>query len=113
MKILRVACRDFKAIKFIEILPKATTTIIGGKNRAGKSSLLDSIASSLGGKKLCPEHPIRRGQEKGYVEVEVDGEPGKLIPACTVRRDFWKKKSGETESKLEIITKEGYRAASR
>lgn len=112
MQIIRVAAKEFKGLKFVEILPKKTTTIVGGKNRAGKSSLLDAIAAAIGGKKLCPEHPIRRGQEKGYVEVEVDGEPGKLIPACTIRRDFWRKKSGETESKLEMITKEGYRAPS-
>jgi len=108
-----VAARDIKGIKYIELLPKSTTTIIGGRNGQGKSSLLDAIAAALGGRKLCPEKPIRKGQTKGYCEVELDGDPQRLIPPCTVRRDFWLKKDGVTvESKLEVITKEGYRAPS-
>jgi DNA repair exonuclease SbcCD ATPase subunit len=113
VKIVRVACTDLKGCKFIELVPKDTVTVIGGRNGQGKSSLLDAVAMALGGKKLCPEKPIRKGCSKGSVEVSLDGDPAKLFPACTVRRDFWLKKDGKTvESKLEIVTREGYRAPS-
>lgn len=113
MHIVRLQVRDVKGAKFIEITPKETTTVVGGNNGQGKSSLLDGVAMALGGRKLCPERPIRKGATKAHVEVELDGDPKRLFPACTVVRDFWLKKDGvSVESKLEIITKEGYRAPS-
>jgi chromosome segregation ATPase len=112
MQIVRLASRNIKAIKYVEIVPNRTVTIVGGRNASGKSSLLDSIAMALGGKKLCPARPIRKGESEAYVEVELDGEPARLIPACTVRRDFWLKKDGELGTRIEIVTKDGYTAPS-
>lgn len=112
MHVVRLQVRDVKGAKFIEIRPRNTVTVVGGNNGAGKSSLLDAMAMVLGGKKLCPDKPIRKGQTKAHIEVELDGDPKRLFPACTVIRDFWLKKDGTVESKLEIVTKEGYRAPS-
>lgn len=112
MQIVNVKTSNIKAIRFVEIRPNKTMTIVGGKNASGKSSLLDSIAMALGGKKLCPARPIRTGQDEGYVEVELDGDPKRLIPACVVRRDFWRKKSGEIGTEIKITTKDGYLAPS-
>jgi len=110
MKVTRVEVRDFKGIKVVEIIPKQTTTVVGGKNLAGKSSFIDATGALLGGKKLCPAHPIRRGQERARIAMQVDGDAARLIPPCTITRDFWRKKDGTIESKLEIVTAEGYRA---
>jgi hypothetical protein len=45
---------------------------IRGANGAGKSSVLDSIAAAIGGERLCPEVPIRRGETTAHVTVELD-----------------------------------------
>jgi len=112
MQVVRVSAKNFKGTKLIEFCPKGTTTLIGGNNRQGKSSLLDSISAALGGKKLCPERPIRDGQAEAEVQVELNGDQSLLLHPCVVIRKFWLKESGEIDSKLEIITKDGYQAPS-
>lgn len=97
-------------IELVEIVPNKTTTVIGGRNRQGKSSLLNSISACLGGSKLCPEKPIKNGHDSAKVSVELDGDPSKLIPPITVTREFFRKENGDIDSKLEIITKDGYKA---
>jgi len=112
MQVVSVRAENFKGLQLVEVRPNKTTTVIGGRNRQGKSSLLDSIAAALGGKKLCPEKPIRTGQDTAKVTVELDGEPSKLIPAIIVTREFFRKANGDIDSRLEIITKDGYAAPS-
>jgi predicted ATP-dependent endonuclease of OLD family len=107
-----VKAKGFKGIELIEMRPKKTVTVLGGKNRQGKSSLLDGISAALGGKKLCPEKPIRDGQDSACITVELDGEPAKMVPPITVTREFYRKEDGTVDSKLEIITKDGYKAPS-
>src|SRR3990172_1023543 len=112
MQIVRVKTQGFMGIELVEIVQKKTVTVIGGRNRMGKTSLLTSIASAIGGKKLCQEKPIRDGYTTAVVEVELDGDPAKLIPPITVTREFFRKENGEIDSKLEIITKDGYKSPS-
>jgi DNA repair exonuclease SbcCD ATPase subunit len=112
MQVVSIRAENFKGLQLAEVKPRKTTTVIGGRNKQGKSSLLDAIASALGGKKLCPEQPIRTGQESAKVSVELDGDPARLIPPITVTREFYRKENGDIDSKLEIITKDGYKAPS-
>lgn len=94
MKIVRLAAENFKRIKAVLIEPDGSAVIIGGKNMAGKSSALDAIKAAIGGKKHCPEEPIRRGAKKA--EIILDTE------TLTVRRTFTKK-----GSQIEVTAKEG------
>ena len=112
MQIVKVTTQGFMGIEYVEIVPNKTVTVIGGRNRQGKTSLLTSIACTLGGKKLCPERPIRTGEDTARVSVDLDGDPARLIPPITVIREFFRKSNGEIDSKLEIITKDGYAAPS-
>lgn len=112
MQIVKVTTQGFMGIEYVEIVPNKTVTVIGGRNRQGKTSLLTSIACTLGGKKLCPEKPIRTGEQTAKVSVDLDGDPTKLIPPITVTREFFRKENGEIDSKLEIITKDGYKSPS-
>src|SRR3972149_3982082 len=112
MQIIRVQVSNVKALKYIELRPNKTVTVVGGKNASGKSSRMDSIARARGGKKLCPSKPIRTGQDEAFVEVDLDGDPARLIPACTVRRAFWRKKTGDIGTSIEVKTKDGYLAPS-
>jgi len=110
MQILNVKAENFKGLKLVEITPEAGTTCIGGENHQGKSSLLDAIAATLGGAKLCPKRPIRDGEDEARCELRLQGDESRLLPPCTVTRTWRRKDSGRVTSELEITTDDGYRA---
>lgn len=94
MKIISLAAENFKRLRAIMIRPDGSTVIVGGKNGAGKSSALDAIRAALGGKKHCPEEPVRRGAKKAQIVLESD--------ELTVTRTFSKKGTA-----LEVTAKDG------
>lgn len=72
MKIVKLEAENFKKLRAVEIAPSGAVVEIRGANEAGKTSVLDSIAAALGGEKLCPAQPIRRGADRARVAVELD-----------------------------------------
>lgn len=71
MKIVQLKAENVKRLTAVEITPDGSTVIIGGKNEAGKSSVLDAIAMALGGAKLAPAQPIRKGANEATIEVDL------------------------------------------
>src|SRR3954466_12774485 len=63
MKIVSLQSENVKRLKAVFIKPDGAVVTIRGRNGAGKTSVLDSIASALGGEKLCPPQVVRRGEE--------------------------------------------------
>ncbi len=62
MKINKLEIENVKRVKAVKIEPTANgLTVIGGKNRQGKTSVLDSIAWALGGDRYRPGHAQREG----------------------------------------------------
>lgn len=62
VKINSLEFENVKRIKAVQLEPaKNGLTVIGGKNRQGKTSVLDSIAWALGGDKYKPSSPKREG----------------------------------------------------
>lgn len=62
MKINKLEIENVKRVKAVKIEPTANgLTVIGGKNRQGKTSVLDSIAWALGGDRFRPGHAQREG----------------------------------------------------
>lgn len=62
VKINSLEFENVKRIKAVQLEPvKNGLTVIGGKNRQGKTSVLDSIAWALGGDKYKPTQPKREG----------------------------------------------------
>lgn len=94
MHIVQLTSENIKRIKAITITPDGNAILIGGLNGQGKTSVLDSIAMALGGGKLIPSTPIRRGQKHARIEVDL----GDLI----VERRFTSK--GST---LMVMPKDG------
>jgi DNA repair exonuclease SbcCD ATPase subunit len=97
------------AIKF-EWKKDQNVLTLGGKNGAGKSSVMNAIAAALGGMALCPDEPLKRGESRGFVELNLDG--------LVVRREFWRDllseqpmqgppAYGETKSRLIVKNAEG------
>lgn len=74
---------------------------VSGQNGQGKSSLLNAIAMAIGGKKLCPPEPLKRGKDRGHVTVD--------LGAYRVTRKFWRNhaKDGELCSSLEVTSPDG------
>jgi hypothetical protein len=69
MKILELKAENIKNLKAIAIKADPNTNILEGKIGAGKSAILDSIFVALTGKKV--DEPIREGQEKANIEVNL------------------------------------------
>lgn len=71
-KIVKLEAQNVKRLKAIEITPDGNVVVVGGRNGQGKSSTLDSIMYALGGKDAICEKPLRDGEEKGMIRVELD-----------------------------------------
>src|SRR5438105_246147 len=78
-KIIKLTSENVKRLRAVEIKPDGNVVVIGGKNGAGKSSVLDSIQYALGGEP-ADKMPVRRGEEKAKVVVDL----GDIV----VRRTF-------------------------
>lgn len=88
VKINTLELENVKKIKAVQLAPsKSGLTVIGGKNRQGKTSVLDAIAWALGGDRFKPSQPHREGSvndphlkltlDNGIV-VERSGKNGSL-----------------------------------
>ncbi|MCY9706344.1 AAA family ATPase [Paenibacillus alvei] len=62
IKINKLEIENVKRVKAVKIEPTASgLTIVGGKNKQGKTSVLDAIAWGLGGNKYRPSQATREG----------------------------------------------------
>lgn len=62
IKINKLEIENVKRVRAVQVVPsKKGLTVLGGKNNQGKTSVLDSIAWALGGKKYQPSNPRREG----------------------------------------------------
>lgn len=109
MKITRLQVSNVMRLVAIDIKPDGNLITIGGKNGAGKSSAMNSIAMALGGAALCPSEPIRNGESDASVQVDFDTD-------LVVTRKFSREKIdadgdhwtwGETKSTLIVTNKAG------
>ena len=101
MKIINLFAENIKKIKVVDITPENDVVIIEGKNAQGKSSVMDTISMALGGEKLIPIDPVRHGEERAAIKLDL----GEVIVKRT-----WKK--ADSGSVLEIKTKDGEKVRS-
>lgn len=71
MKIVSLQSENVKRLKAIEITPDGNVVTIGGKNAAGKTSVIDSIVMALGGMDHIPERPIRDGETEAKIVLDL------------------------------------------
>ncbi len=72
--ITSLEAEQFKRLKAVRLEPGSKgLTVIGGKNGAGKTSVLDAIAFALGGAKFKPSEAKNRdsGEEEAHIRVEL------------------------------------------
>lgn len=70
--IIGLQLENIKKIKAVRIEPKNNVVEICGKNGQGKSTILDSIWWVLKGKDNIQQMPVRKGEEKGLIRLELD-----------------------------------------
>lgn len=97
MKIIKLVSEGFKRLQAVSIEPKSNVVKITGKNKQGKTSILDSIWAALGGDKAAPQKPIKDGEKKARIELDL-GE-------FKVTRIFT-----SSGSRLEITNNNGFEA---
>lgn len=118
MKIVKLVAENVKRLHAVEISPGDSSLVtIGGKNGAGKSSVLDSIAYAMGGERLVPSEPIRAGESEAKIVVDL----GDLVVTRKFKRELITiegsangaeapvERFGETKSTLIVTNKDGAR----
>lgn len=71
MKIIKLEASNFKKLTAIEITPAGNVVTLTGDNGAGKSSILDAITAAIAGGKSIPNQPVRRGESRCVVQVDI------------------------------------------
>ena len=71
MKILALEAENIKNLKVVQIKPDGSLVVIGGDNDQGKTCVLDSIEYALNGASSIPSQPIRQGQKKARVVLDL------------------------------------------
>ena len=101
MKIINLHAENYKRLGVVEISPEGHLITIGGKNGAGKSSVLDAIYVALKGRAAAPPQPIRKGEEKCTIRLDL----GDMI----VTRNFHQKDGLEYTDTLKVESSDGLR----
>ena len=71
MKIIELRAENVMRLTAVKVEPDRSLVVISGKNGAGKTSLIDSIAMTIGGKEfVCPK-PLRKGAKRGHSFVDL------------------------------------------
>ncbi len=105
LRVVELRADNFMRLSAITIRPDGSVIVISGKNGAGKSSALNAIAVAIGGKKAAPAEPIRKGQDKAEINLDL----GRYKIRRTFQRDA---DTGETRSALYLEQSDGSRPRS-
>jgi len=104
MKVIRLQSENVMRLVAVDITPDGNLITIGGKNGAGKTSVLNSIAMALGGAALVPDEPIRTGESAAKIEVDLgDYKVTRSFTRIKLDDGTW----GPTESKLIVANVHG------
>lgn len=99
MRIVELKAQNVMGLQACDLTPEPHLNIVGGKNGAGKSSLLNAITAALAGKGSMPAEPLRRGEQRGEIVARLDAPDGDLI----IKRKI----SGDGKTSLTIESEKG------
>lgn len=71
LHIVSLTAENVKRLVAVSITPTGNLVEIAGRNGAGKTSLLDSIWWALGGAGALQKAPIRKGQDKASIRLDL------------------------------------------
>lgn len=105
LNIEKLIAKNVKRLKIAELSPDRSLVVIQGNNGNGKTSLLDSIAFALEGKRKADQpNPIREGADSATIFLDL----GDL----KVERTFKRKGGEDYTTKLTVEKGEGLRVSS-
>ena len=104
LRIIRLEASNVKRLRAVEITPKGDLVTVAGKNGNGKTSVLDSILWALGGGRVIQWKPIRDGEAKAKIVLDLGNADGLQL---IVTRTFTAKDDGEFTTGLTIKTPDG------
>ena len=90
-------------MKVVAVRPSGPLVVVSGKNSAGKSSVLNAIATALEGITVAGPAPIREGEERSTIRLDL----GEYV----VTRSFKREPDGEVAHKLVVTQADGSRPA--
>ena len=82
-RLVEIRAKNVKKLKAVAVTIDGTVLKVSGRNGAGKSSLLDTVAMAIGGPEAFPEKPIREGADKAEIFLNFIG--------LTIARRIWRK----------------------
>lgn len=85
VKIISLQAENFKRLRAITITPDGSVVNITGPNDSGKSSTLDAIWAAIGGKDAAPLEPIRQGEQRGVIRLELGASKEEVTYVVTRR----------------------------
>jgi hypothetical protein len=91
---------NFKRIQVVEIKPTGNMVVLSGRNRQGKTSILDAIAAAIEGKAAIQKQPVRRGEKKAWIEID-------LSSGMKVKRSFITQDDGTFTTSISVIAADG------
>lgn len=106
LKIIRLEAENIKRIRAVDITPKGDVITVSGKNGQGKTSVLDSILWALGGERPIQWKPIREGEAKASIVLDIGDETGLKLQ---VTRRFTKQEDGSFTTSLKVTNEDGFR----
>ncbi len=101
LKIISLQAENLKRLTAVRIDPRGNLVEIRGRNAQGKSSVLDAIWWALAGAGNIQTDPIRKGQERAVVTLDL----GELV----VTRTFTKQDDGGFRTSITVENGDGAR----
>lgn len=103
MKIIALEAENFAKLKVVAIRPDGAVVQVTGKNRNGKTSVLNAIWTTLAGKRVAPIEPIRHGEERARIRLTL----GENTPELIVTRRFVADGEGGYTTDLRVEGEDG------
>lgn len=101
MRILKLEAENIKRLVAIEITPNGDVVEITGKNRQGKTSILDAIWWAIAGANHIQSTPIRDGENEARIFLD--------LGSLKVTRRFKKTEDGAFPTSIVVETEDGSR----
>lgn len=99
-----VKIRAFKRARAVDLLVPEDGVTLAGRNGAGKSSILDAIASAIGGGGVDPERPIQDGRAVAGVRLTLAArEPGAKPERIVIERRYQRGDDGESHTASLVV----------
>lgn len=76
LRILSLDIENVLRVVAVHIRPDGKVVELTGKNRQGKSSVIDALWCAFGGEKMIPPDPIHDGAEEGNILVGIGDDSG-------------------------------------